>query len=63
MSRYPFSKVNKVVWLSLADIGKGHNGSDKGMVFNGFSFTDAALYRFVERRKEEFYKSTVTTRL
>lgn len=46
MSRSPFSKVSKMVWLSLADIGKGHNGSDKGMVFNGFSFTDTVLYSF-----------------
>lgn len=52
-----------MVWLSLADIGKGHNGSDKGMFLNGFSFTDMVLYRFLGRREEECCKPTVTTRL
>lgn len=29
MCLFPFSKVNEVVWLSLLDIGKGHNCSDR----------------------------------
>lgn len=37
------SKINKMALLSLAATGKGHSGSDKGIVFNGFSFTDTSI--------------------